>query len=264
MKTTAYPVMTRSITWVFAAALLFLGPGATFGQSGSGYSGGSTSGLFGSRNLGLSSGSTPGTTNSGIGSGMTTGMGGSTTNGQSTTGTGNATGGPGMQMQSPTFVGATGANVTNFMSMLGAGQQQTQRANFSTLQNLINQSRQNTFNQQNSQRNSQGRGGRTQTQLVVPLRVGFQAPPVSAAAFNTSFSQRLSKIPAMSQGGQVEVGLVGRTAILRGTVASESDRQLAEMLVQLEPEVLQVQNELVVEQPAATLESLPAPLPGIP
>ena len=50
----------------------------------------------------------------------------------------------------------------------------------------------------------------------------------------------------------------GRTAILRGTVATDEDRRLAEQLVLLEPGVAKVQNEITVRpQPAA--ETVPQP-----
>lgn len=48
----------------------------------------------------------------------------------------------------------------------------------------------------------------------------------------------------------IEVELDGGTAVLRGTVASESDRRVAERTAKLEPGVRQVRNELVVAAPA--------------
>ena len=57
----------------------------------------------------------------------------------------------------------------------------------------------------------------------------------------------------MSQHGPITVNLVGQTAVLQGTVASDADRQLAEDLARLEPGVMAVQNDLAV---------VPAPLPA--
>jgi hypothetical protein len=63
---------------------------------------------------------------------------------------------------------------------------------------------------------------------------------------------------------QFEVSLVGRTAVLRGAVATERDRALAEALVRFEPGISDVQNDLRVAPPGlrpVTPEPLPAPEP---
>ncbi len=49
----------------------------------------------------------------------------------------------------------------------------------------------------------------------------------------------------------------GRTVILRGTVASDHDRDLAGQLARLEPAVDQVENELIVGQPTTVPPSAP-------
>ena len=51
--------------------------------------------------------------------------------------------------------------------------------------------------------------------------------------------------------------MVGQTAVLRGTVMTEAERQLAEGLIQLEPGVQAVLNELEVATPESTVEALP-------
>ena len=61
--------------------------------------------------------------------------------------------------------------------------------------------------------------------------------------------------------GPVNVSLVGQTAVLRGTVATEAERQLAEGVARLEPGVMAVRNELVVASEAPGLETLPAAAP---
>ena len=162
------------------------------------------------------------------------------------------------------YVGASSANVTNFMSQLAGGATAQRGNSFSSLANLIQQTQQNAFNTQAAQRNSRGGQGRTQVQLVVPLRVGFQAVPVSTASFNAGFSERLAKMPALGGSGSIAVALEGRTAVLRGTVASEPDRQLAEMLALLEPEVLQVRNELQVAPVGTQPELLGPAAPALP
>jgi len=234
---------------------------AVFGQvTTGGNRGTTTNGMFGTTTLG--GGTTSNAQSSRTTSGATTGA---TTGGS--TGMGMTTGQSALPFaiqsgQNRAFVGASSANITNVMSMLGTGSSQGQRG-FSNLQNLFNQSRQNTFNAQALQQNGQRGQGQGQTQLVVPIRLGFQRPPVSAPQFSAAFSQRLSKMPALSGMGPIQVSLTGRTAILRGTVASDSDRQLAAALASLEPEVAEVQNELVVRSPETTGETLP-PAPASP
>jgi len=128
---------------------------------------------------------------------------------------------------------------------------------FSNLRNAFSQqNRQTGFNAQQAQRSQQG-GTQSQSQIRIPLRLGFQPPAVAAPRFNVNFSERLAKTPSFQRVGRINVSLEGRTAVLRGTVASEADRQLAASLARLEPEVLAVQNELVVGSGETTGEILP-------
>src|SRR5262249_38726535 len=94
-----------------------------------------------------------------------------------------------------------------------------------------------------------------------PLRLGFIPRVPEPPRFNTTVSGRLTKVPGLSQVGKIEATLEGSsTVVLRGTVATEADRQLAEGLARLEPEVMEVRNELVVgSAPATTGEALPPP-----
>jgi osmotically-inducible protein OsmY len=61
--------------------------------------------------------------------------------------------------------------------------------------------------------------------------------------------------------GKIEATLEGnRTVVLRGRVATEADRQLAEGLARLEPAAMAVRNELVVgSAPGTTAEAVPPP-----
>jgi hypothetical protein len=76
--------------------------------------------------------------------------------------------------------------------------------------------------------------------------LGFERPALDAPKVSSAVSQRLASLPAIhwSTPGQIEVQ--GRTAILRGVVATEHDRDLAERVVRLEAGIDQVQNQLVV------------------
>lgn len=121
---------------------------------------------------------------------------------------------------------------------------------------------------QNSQFNQQGRNqtGRSGTpQLRVPISLGFAPRPIATSKITAQLQTRLGRLPALTSVGPIEVALVGEAVVLRGTVASEGDRQLAEELLMLEPEVTQVKNELKVQGLADTSgEALPAPTTASP
>jgi hypothetical protein len=189
--------------------------------------------------------------------GMPTGM----TSGLGTTGFATST-------QPGGFVGASSQNTTNVRSMqgtgaLGAATALGGRGATNGLQGLFSQigrSLQNSFNTQQGQRGLTQRGQGTQTQIRIPLRVGFQQQTVVPARFSAKLSERFTRLPALQRLGPIEVLMEGRTAVLRGNVATEADRELAQGLAMLEPEVLQVRNELVVGTPEAAAEELaPAP-----
>jgi hypothetical protein len=57
----------------------------------------------------------------------------------------------------------------------------------------------------------------------------------------------VTRSSALSKDSKVQVGSDGTAVVLRGTVANEHDRQLAEMLVRLSPGVHTVKNELIVK-----------------
>jgi len=218
--------------------------------------GATTTGLFGPQQLGSPSGASP----SGMGSGMTTGMGSNNStsfSGSATAGTNFGSGLVGgmqnLQAGGQTgFVGASSSTTTNSLSRIGTpgGAQIARPTNFNSLTQLMTQSRQNQFNQQQAQRATRATN-QPQGQFRVPLRLGFQAPAISSSRFNAPVSARLTKIPGLAKVGTIEANLQGRTAVLRGTVSSEADRLLAEALVRLEPEVMAVDNRLVVGSPEA-------------
>jgi hypothetical protein len=101
-------------------------------------------------------------------------------------------------------------------------------------------------------------------QIRVALRLGFKPQPISTTRVQ-SFQSRLTKLPGMRFVGSAQVEMEGRTAVLRGKVASEEDRELAEALAKMEPDVLQVRNELEVEeQPASSSDVTPRAEPPTP
>ena len=111
--------------------------------------------------------------------------------------------------------------------------------------------RNNSFgNNQNGQRSN------ARAQLRIPIRIGFQSKPVASTRVMTEFQTRLTKLPALTGVGKIQVALEGSTAVLRGTVATEGDKQLAADLAMLEPAIADVRNELVVDPAVTTAEVL--------
>jgi len=224
--------------------------------------GSTTSGMFGSTTLGSTSGSSP----QSLGQGMTTGMSSGST--QSGSGQGGITntqtqvmqgGGPvNVQAGGNTgFIGQSSQN--NAQNFYASGQGARGNQSFSALSQLMTKARGNQFNQQQAQKNART-GQQAQSQFRVPLRIGFVPQPVNPSNITAVFPGRLTKIAGLSGLGRIQASLEGRTAVLRGTVATEADRQLAEGLARLEPEVMAVRNELVVGNPGSlgtTVEALP-------
>lgn len=222
--------------------------------------GSTTSGAFGPTTLGSTSGASP----SGLGSGMTMGMSGNSTQGGSganNSGTGGSGGTSGMSgpqnLQAGGNTGFIGNSSTNnAQNFYASGQRGQSTQNFNMLTQLATKSRQNQFNQQQAQKASKGTN-QAQAQFRVPLRLGFQPQPIQSQRFGPIVSTRLTKIPGLTKLGPIEASLEDRTVVLRGTVATEADRQLAEGLARLEPEAMAVRNELVVGLAGTTVEALP-------
>ena len=79
-----------------------------------------------------------------------------------------------------------------------------------------------------------------------------------------AIAQRLTKLPSLHFLTAVRVDMVGGTAVLRGTVASDHDCDLAARVVLLEASVDRVVNLLVVRKSAVPPPPVPpAPTPGI-
>ena len=85
------------------------------------------------------------------------------------------------------------------------------------------------------------------------LAVGFDYDPTSGQELADRITAQVRK-----QGLPIEVWVEGRTAILRGAVASEEERALAKHLVEFEPGISAVRSELTIDRPPA---ATPLPLP---
>lgn len=134
------------------------------------------------------------------------------------------------------FVGTDSADATNFFSALGSTLRATSAAG--------------QLQGQTGQPNNGNRGG---SGGGVPYRIsytpGFAYSPPSHSELATRLTTRLARLPQIESRVPIEVAIEGRTAILRGAVATEHDRELAERLIRLEPGVDQVANELTLAPP---------------
>ena len=210
--------------------------------------GGSSSTFGGQRNLGgtLSGG------NRSFAGGMGGGMGGNAI-GQLNAGAGGISGNERYirgNRRAGDFVGADSRDVQNVLQTMGYDG----RATGSSSQ--IRPSRTRSY-----QPRATNTGLRGQAPVRTGLKVDFdypQAPPSEAA---TVLAKRLQTVPGFKN-QSLEVLLQERTAILRGAVATEHDRLLAEQLVRLEPGVSQVRNELQVVPNSAPAAGSPTTAPG--
>ncbi len=117
---------------------------------------------------------------------------------------------------------------------------------------------------------SRGPGGaarrqRGTTQIRASLRMGFSRPVLAPSRVSIALSQRLSNYVSVQAVSPVEVVIQGRTATLRGVVATNYARALAEQLARLEAGIGQVRNEIVVAvapaEPALRVPDEPAAVP---
>jgi hypothetical protein len=89
----------------------------------------------------------------------------------------------------------------------------------------------------------------TQTRPSYAARVGFQPPPVSLDTAAASFQQALQGSPELSKPeNRIQLVVDGNNLILRGTVQTDRERYLAEVLASLTPGVRGVRNELEVRE----------------
>ena len=104
--------------------------------------------------------------------------------------------------------------------------------------------------QQNGQ-NAFGQGNQSQNPLRAPIRIGFTQAPTPGSVVSQRFSRRLDNLPGIQLRSKVTVEMDGRTAVLRGIVTSENDRDLVGRLAQLEPGISEVRNELTIAETVA-------------
>lgn len=230
----------RRFAWLIAAAAL------AFFAATPGWAQQTTNGMFGSRSLGgsISGGSSP------FGNQAQGSVAGATLQGDSTTGT--ITGSERFlreNRQPGQFVGTDMTEAQNFVGSVNSGG--NLQGGLLGLLGGITQSV-NANNRSN-----------TTTIIRVSRRAAFDYPPPAAVVDSTQLSTRLSATPGIRSVGALQVEVAQRTAILRGTVQSDHDREIAEILVRLEPGISEVRNELQV-QPASMLPPPPDTAPTAP
>jgi len=220
-----------------------------------------SSGAFGARSMGSSfspsaggftAAGNRGASGNGFAAGGMGGVAGMTTRGDNAAGqvTGNERFVRGAR-QPGQFVGADRADSNNIMSQLSSmaqqGQLGPQRNNQTT----------------NPNRTQGGRGQQRPMPRVV-LDIDFDYPTAAPTVAAVAIQNRFTASPRPGLRGRVIVNLEGRTAVLRGSVATAHDRVLAEQVALLEGGVDQVRNELTVSTPPATATPPVANPPSVP
>ncbi len=245
------------------AAVGLIGAGRTLwaqqgGQSGMfGSSGGSSMGSGFSPVQGtLFGGSTGNSLGLGSQSSGTSGMSGS---GQNIYGQSSSTVGVGGQArQAGSFIGVTSGQQTG-SGFIGAvqsggaqGMNQSLGGNgYSSMSSLGSggQLRQGAGTYGGTYGNGMGMNGAGQSGLVTirtRLTLGFDRPKADGQQISSALAQRLTGLPALHWLSPCRIEVRGRTTILRGSVATEHDRDLVARVASLEATVDQVQNQIVV------------------
>lgn len=246
---------------VLAMTALFCGPAVTWGQS-RGNTGGSSSMFPSSATTGGSTGGfgAASSMSSMFGSGSSSGMGNSGFGSTGSTGFGQTGQNPFGQQNAGAFIGRN----LNANSFIGRTAQGTQTGQGTQGNNRSNQAgrgggQRNTDLQQLLQGQMGGQGNQNQNNGLMGrnsgirprLKVGFEATtPVASTAVEVTrarFENLSSRNPQLAS-VSVEMASDG-TAVLTGDVKSQSDSQLAENLLRLEPGIRKVRNELSYPEP---------------
>jgi hypothetical protein len=139
----------------------------------------------------------------------------------------------------PQAPGAPNAsNSTNFSSPIYGGITGAQGQNYNQPSNYP----------QNPPNTYQSGTGTRRPAYVVGLGAGLRPP--GPAVTQTEVEQVLARSTGLNPNRDIHVAMDGPAVILRGTVASDYDRRLAEAMIRLSPGVYAVRNELEVKPPA--------------
>jgi hypothetical protein len=109
-----------------------------------------------------------------------------------------------------------------------------------------------------------GGGGQRRINYSMGLEVGFDYAQPPQTAVSARIEERLAKMTRIRRYGSLRVTMEGRTATIRGAVASAHEREIVGNLVMFEPGVSLVRNELTVGPPASPAEAPQPPAPPNP
>lgn len=219
--------------------------GSSMGGGSASRGGTSTSGAFGGRTLGGGGGAATASrsfTGTKAGQGVDTSAGSVTGNERfvrGNRGAGDFVGGDSRDAANPFSSQSGGLSAQSAMSGLRTGQNGGNRGN-------------------NQGNNNQGMGGqfgnsRQQVKLRPTLKVEFEHRPPAPQKLTTELAQRFNRPTSRIRvATPLDVQMEGQTVVLRGAVATEHDRDLAERLALLEPGISTVRNELTVASPKAS------------
>ncbi|MAI74412.1 MAG: hypothetical protein CMM01_26430 [Rhodopirellula sp.] len=89
-----------------------------------------------------------------------------------------------------------------------------------------------------------GGGQATQPAIRTRLRSAIEIAPRSPEMVQQAATERFVQLAGMPSLRGIRVRMEGRTAILTGAVATERERRISQLLVQLEPGVRKVENRI--------------------
>jgi len=101
-------------------------------------------------------------------------------------------------------------------------------------------------NRSTANRPGAARARQRQTELRTSVRLGFTPARRAPAKAPESVADRIVRLGRFSMATPLEVSVRNGTATLRGVVATERERILAEQMIRLEPGVWAVNNELAL------------------
>jgi hypothetical protein len=149
-------------------------------------------------------------------------------------------------MGGQSFVGRDGGDMQAIMGQMGRAGTQF----FNTMNR--NMSNRNRFRQQQQPQDE----GNERPPVRVRLEMGFNSAPAAPSVVATTINTRLQQLSVDHSLGQPQISVEGDTVVLRGTAESETQIQVLERFVMLEPGVMRVRNEMVVAG-QTTEEQLP-------
>lgn len=207
---------------------------SAFGSGMGGFGGGFGSSGFGNAGFGATQFGGGGFGNAGFGNTAFGGMGGNM-------------GGGGMGGQN--FVGRDSGDMNAVMTQMGrAGTQ------------FFSQMSRNMGNRGNRNRNNQPASVEENARPAVRIRLelGFTPPQPAPSAVVRNVQTRLTRLAVDHSLGNPQVTMEAGTVVLRGTAESESQKQVLERLISMEPGVSAVRNEMIVVIPPLNEVELPA------